>query len=275
MLSNVLGNALLDHVLRGITYTPGTPHFGLLLDYALRQVSSPTSEVTGAGYARQPITFAAAADQRSLNDTVIEFPTVTAQWASPSQPVVSGAIFFQAVSGSWLATGEFKCPRIIPAGATPPRFPIRSIRVRFPDSGRLLISDYLANKLLDHFLGVATYTPPGAVYTALCKNPPVRETASLGAIEVSGGGYGRVETTFAAAVDQKTANSDPIEFGEPTADWATPTAPVVATAICDAASAGNWLFASEIRPKAIQLGDRALVLPVASVRAFFSGGGMI
>ncbi|WP_377846978.1 hypothetical protein [Bosea sp. UC22_33] len=57
-------------------------------------------------------------------------------------------------------------------------------------------SDYLEKKLLDHSLGVAAYTMPGTVYLALFTADPGEAGPGT---EVSGNGYARQSTAFAAA----------------------------------------------------------------------------
>lgn len=70
-------------------------------------------------------------------------------------------------------------------------------------------STYLANKLLDHALGVNEFAMPSPVYVALNTSDP---TAAGDDTEYSGGGYERYEASFDAAIDAATSNSAIITF---------------------------------------------------------------
>lgn len=70
-------------------------------------------------------------------------------------------------------------------------------------------STYLANKLLDHALGVNEFTMPSSVYVALNTSDP---TAAGDDTEYSGGGYERYEASFDSAADAATSNSGTVTF---------------------------------------------------------------
>jgi hypothetical protein len=117
-------------------------------------------------------------------------------------------------------------------------------------------SDYLENELLDHVLGNAAYTAPATVYVALYTVAP---TDAGGGTEVSGGSYARVAVTnnatnWPAASGGAKANGTAITFPTATADWGT----VVAFAILDAATAGNFLYWADLTAnKTVSSGDTA------------------
>lgn len=117
-------------------------------------------------------------------------------------------------------------------------------------------ADYLADKLLDHVLGGGEFTRPATVYVALYTVAP---TDTGGGTEVTGGSYARVEvvnnaTNWPAASGGAKANGAEITFPEATADWGT----VVALAILDAVTAGNFLYWADLTTsKAIGSGDTA------------------
>ncbi|MBA7580220.1 hypothetical protein ES708_22111 [subsurface metagenome] len=105
-------------------------------------------------------------------------------------------------------------------------------------------SDYLENKQLDHVLGGPDYSRPATVYVALYTIAP---TDAGGGTEVSGGGYARVAVTnnatnWPAAAGGAKSNGTPITFPQATADWGT----VVAFAILDAPTAGNFLYWADL-----------------------------
>ena len=98
-------------------------------------------------------------------------------------------------------------------------------------------STYLANKLLDHALGVEAFTMPSPIYVALNTSDP---TAAGDDTEYTGGSYARYETTFDAAVDAATQNSAIITFN------ALTVTTITHVSIWDADTAGNMLFFGEL-----------------------------
>lgn len=95
------------------------------------------------------------------------------------------------------------------------------------------LSDYLENKLLDHFLGTTSYTMPAAAYVALYSVAP---GDAGGGTEISGGSYARQAATFSAASAGATSNSGNIDFTN------MPAVTVVAIGIHDALTSGNLLL---------------------------------
>ena len=80
-MSNYLENAILNATLRGTQYTsPSTVYIALY-------TSDPTdadvgTEVSGGGYARQPVTFGAPSNGIVSNSAKVEFPVATALWGT-------------------------------------------------------------------------------------------------------------------------------------------------------------------------------------------------
>ncbi|HTJ88883.1 MAG TPA: hypothetical protein VL356_01705 [Acidocella sp.] len=97
------------------------------------------------------------------------------------------------------------------------------------------LSTYLANKLIDHIRGVASYTMP-TVYLGLATTTP---TASTPGTEPTYTGYARVPLAglLAAASAESGSNSSVINFGTDTSGSAT----IVAFQTWDAATGGNML----------------------------------
>lgn len=95
------------------------------------------------------------------------------------------------------------------------------------------LSNYLENKLIDHFLGTTTYTKPSAVYVALYSAAP---SDAGGGTEISGGSYARQSAAFSASSAGATSNSANIDFAN------MPAVTVVAIGIHDALTAGNLLL---------------------------------
>ncbi len=114
-----------------------------------------------------------------------------------------------------------------------------------------MISEYLANKLLDHGLGKTAYTFPAAPYLGLSKGPPVFQTATV-ATEVSttGTGYERVQVEWEAADDGITFNDNEETFPTPTGGtaWSTEADPITHWFLVDSTleGSGNWLYAGKL-----------------------------
>src|ERR1700694_123975 len=104
-LSNYLERALLGHLVGRDPYTsPATTVFAL---YTVAPTDTGGgTEVSGNGYVRQPIVWAAATTDGSFNthisnSTTITFPTATANWGT----IVAGAIFDTAGTPNFLWWG--------------------------------------------------------------------------------------------------------------------------------------------------------------------------
>lgn len=95
------------------------------------------------------------------------------------------------------------------------------------------LSNYLENKLIDHFLGTTAFTIPAAVYIALYTVAP---GDAGGGTEVTGGSYARQTAAFTASSAGATSNSANVDF------VAMPAATVVAIGVHDASTAGNLLL---------------------------------
>ena len=95
------------------------------------------------------------------------------------------------------------------------------------------LTNYLENKLIDHFLGTTSYTMPADVYVALFTAAPGE---AAGGTEVTGGSYARKIATFTAASSGATSNDSNIDF------TGMPAATTVAIGIFDALTSGNMLL---------------------------------
>jgi len=95
------------------------------------------------------------------------------------------------------------------------------------------LTNYLENKLIDHFLGTTSYTMPADVYVALFTVSPGE---AGGGTEVTGGSYARKIATFTAASSGATSNDANVDF------TGMPAATTVAIGIFDAITSGNMLL---------------------------------
>jgi len=112
-------------------------------------------------------------------------------------------------------------------------------------------SNYLENKVLDHFLGTTSTTAPSAVYLALFTSDPT-DAGSGTEVSTSGTNYSRQAITFSSASGGTTSNSAAVEFSQATANYGT----VTHFGIYDASTAGNLLFHGALTSsKTIETGD--------------------
>lgn len=102
------------------------------------------------------------------------------------------------------------------------------------------ITTYLANKLLDHSLGISVYTPTASVHIALFKSNPTG--AGDTADEVVGDAYARTLVTFNPAADRQSLNSGTVETPVATDIWGT----LSHIALMDASTGGDMLYYSDL-----------------------------
>lgn len=118
-------------------------------------------------------------------------------------------------------------------------------------------TDYLENKVLDHVLGVATYTKPTAVYLGLFTAAP---SDAGGGTEVATGGYARKVITFGAATGGGSSNSAAVSFTASGANFGT----ITHVGIFDALTSGNLLYWKNITSVIINDGD-TLNFPIGDI----------
>lgn len=97
------------------------------------------------------------------------------------------------------------------------------------------MTDYLANKQLDHVLGTAAFTMPSGSYLGLFTSAT---SDAGGGTEVSGNGYARQDATWAAASGGAAANTSTHTYTAAGGDWGLLTH----FAVFDALTGGNMLF---------------------------------
>ena len=109
------------------------------------------------------------------------------------------------------------------------------------------LSNYLENKILDHFLGTTSYTMPADVYVALYTAAP---NDAGGGTEATGGSYARQIATFSSASGGATSNDSNIDF------VSMPASTIVAIGVHDALTSGNLLVWGTLSSnKALDAGD--------------------
>lgn len=123
--SDYLENKILNHVLRGESYTPPAARYIALF------TSDPTdagtgTEVTGGSYARQVATFSTATTGSSSNTADILFPVASAAWGT----VTHFAIYDALTGGNLLYKGA----------TTPSKSVAASDQIKFA-AGTLVVSE--------------------------------------------------------------------------------------------------------------------------------------
>jgi hypothetical protein len=106
-----LANALLDAVLKNVTYTSPTSVFVALFTVAPTASTSGT-EVTGGAYVRKAVTFSAASGGATSNTNAVTFPIASAAWGT----VNAAAICDAATAGNQLYFGNLGTPKSVGSG---------------------------------------------------------------------------------------------------------------------------------------------------------------
>lgn len=110
-MSDYLETALLNHVCRGIAYSAPTSLYLALYTSAPTDAGGGT-EVSGGGYARQPVTFGAPSNGQVTTTDAIEFPVATADWGT----IVAIGVFDDETGGNLLFYGNLDASKQIFAG---------------------------------------------------------------------------------------------------------------------------------------------------------------
>jgi hypothetical protein len=126
------------------------------------------------------------------------------------------------------------------------------------------LSDYAENKLLDHIDGKTSFTMPTTLYAALCTATITDSMTGSTITEATYTGYARKQVAASdlnAASAGSVTNANAITFADCTAGTST----VVGVAFCDAITAGNMLFYSDVTSHVIDTGNTPATIPAASL----------
>lgn len=114
-------------------------------------------------------------------------------------------------------------------------------------------SNYLENKVIDHFLGTSSTSAPSNVYMGLFTSNP---TDANSGTEVSGNGYSRQVITFNTASSGSATNSSAETFTASGGNFGT----ITHFGIFDASTSGNLLYHGALTDdKVIEDGDSLVV----------------
>lgn len=240
-MTTYLSNELLDHILGTGAYTPPATVYVALFTAAPSDAGGGT-EVTGGDYAREAVTFGAAASGAVANTGAVTFGPATANWGI----VTHMALFDAASAGNMLFWGALDASRTVNSGDSA-EFAIGDLDVTLAADDPDALSNYAENKILDFVLRNQAFSSPSC-YLALHEANPAEDATGT---EVSGGDYARKAIAFAAASGESATQSGAITFTTATADWGT----VTHMAIWDAVSAGNMLLYWDCTDQAVDNGD--------------------
>ncbi len=249
-ITNLLEDALLDHILEVSAYTPGTTLYMSLHTVDPGETGDVANEVSGNGYARTAIAFSAAATRQIIQNGQVTFPQViTAPWGTITH---FGICTASSGAGNMIGYGEFD-NSIITAVGNVPFVPDLETVISINTGGA---SDYLANTLLDFAFRNQAFAQP-SINVALC-TATITDSDTGSTITEPGGNYARVDfATWNASSGGQSDNNGDITFPTPSVDWAT----VTYSALLDASTLGNLLIYATATPNQAPLTGDPVKIP--------------
>jgi hypothetical protein len=237
-ITNLLEDALLDHILENSAYTPGAALYMSLHTVNPGEPGAVDNEVAGNGYARTVIAFSAAATRAVIQDGQVTFPQViSSPWGTVTHFGIHTA---SSGSGNMIGYGTFDNPIITEVGNVP-FVPTLETVISINTGGA---SDYLALMMLDFAFRDQAFTQPG-IFVGLCIATITDSDTGSSITEPAAGNYARIDfPTWNAASGGQADNGADITFATPSDDWAT----VTFSALCDAATDGNLLIYAAATP---------------------------
>lgn len=106
--SDYLRNALVNHTLRGVAFTPPSAWYIALFNVTPTSAGGGT-EVSGGGYVRQAVSFPAPTAGATSNTLPINFPTPSADWGD----IAGAALFDASTGGNMLYFGDLGTLRTV------------------------------------------------------------------------------------------------------------------------------------------------------------------
>ena len=244
-ITNLLEDALLDHILEGSAYTPAVTIYMSLHTADPTETGSVAAEVAGNGYARTAIAFSAAATRAAIQNGQVTFPqVVTSPWGTISHFGIHTA---STGAGNMIGYGAFDNTIITEVGNVP-FVPDLETVISINTGGA---SNYLANILIDFAFRNQAFAQPG-IWVAMA-TATIIDSSTGTSITEPGGNYARVDfPSWNAASGGQADNSADITFPTPSVDWST----VTYSALLDAATLGNLLIYATATPnQAPKIGD--------------------
>lgn len=243
-LSDYSKNELLDHLFNAAYSAAATVYLALC-------TADPTDAGTGAsmnesagsanGYSRKAISFAAASSRKVVQSGAVSFDAATGSWGTLTHWAIVDSATIGA--GNMLAHGEFSSS-FTPVSGNTPSIADAEVEVEIQATAAGAgFSDYTVHKWLDlMFRNQAFSSTAGNTFVALLNAvADDQDVATTDLTEITGTDYARVEVnpnggaspTWDLAASGALDNTHQIDIGPPGADdWDQ----VVAMAIVDAVS---------------------------------------
>lgn len=121
------------------------------------------------------------------------------------------------------------------------------------------MTNYLANKVLDHTLATTAYTMPTTVYAALFTAAP---SVAGGGTEATGNAYARVAASFGAAANEDASNDVAVTFPTPAGgDWGT----ITHWGLFDALTGGNMLYQNPLTTSKVTGAGDPVQFPIGAL----------
>ena len=211
-LSNYAENELLDHVLKVGAYTPPTHIYIALSTADPTDDASGLSEPSGGSYARILCDdWDTAASRAIQNTSSVEYVEATGSWGTLTHFAIMDAL----TGGNMLAYGSLSESKVISSGDTA-SFAAGAIDIIFSTGG---VSNYLANKLLDHLFKNTSYTPATNIYIAL-STATIQDSNTGSTITEPASNYARINhDSYDAAASGASENTGAITFATATGAW--------------------------------------------------------
>lgn len=256
-LSDYAENAVVKHLTRETAYTPAATVYLALATADPTDVATGVAmnEVANSGsYARQAITFGAAASRRVTQSGTVTFTAATGSWGTVTHWAIVDSGTYGA--GNVLAHGALAVSKSVVSGNTPS---VASGEVWVEITASTGLSNYAANGLLDRMFRNQAFTISanalGLSTATLTDSTAGTEVANSNnyarlAINVQGG----AQPSWEAVAGNAVQNADVWAFPTPSGSWGT----VVAAFIADSATygAGNILmYDNGITDQAVGSGD--------------------
>ena len=246
-MTDSLEVSMLNHILRNVAFTSVANTFLSLHTASPGETGSLAAEVSGGAYARQSLTFAAAAARAIGDNTLVTFPTATASWGTVTHFGINSAV----TAGTMYFHGDWTTSRVIGVDDIA-KVLLGDLDVSYSAGGvRTDISHSWLNKVLRNI----AFVPDTTWFVALYTTAPGDAAAG---VEVTGGAYARQAVVFAAPAGSPTLTDNTLllTFPQATASWGT----VVAHAVVDAVTVGQLLtHAAMDTSKLVSIDDTAKI----------------
>lgn len=185
--SDYLEQVILNHFFRGQAYTPPTTIYVSL--HSASPGDTGANEISGGGYSRQPVSFAAPSGGSTSNSSQVQW-TAGGNWGS----ITHWALWDAATAGNMLAWGAFSTARTVSANDVL-TIPAGALQLSFGTGTNF--STALRNLIINRIFRNQAFTPT-SIFASLHTNDP----GDTGANELTGGSYARQSVSFGApAVD--------------------------------------------------------------------------